>query len=301
MSDPIQMRLPAVGLIGPGTLGRPIAARLMRGGRPLAVHARRHEAALSLIEAGATWCATARELAAVSDIVFIVVSDTPDVEQVLFGPHGVIEGARPGALVIDLSTISPQASREFARRLAERGVDMLDAPVSGGEASAIDGTLSVMVGGGDAALARARPLLDVIGSTVVHVGEHGAGQVAKSCNQIITSVTIEAVAEALTLARRLGADPGRVRAALGGGFAASSALEQQGARMIARDFSPGLRAAVHARDLGIVIDSAHALGLDLPASAIAAQQLNALVGAGEGDLDTSAMIKVLERMIGDYR
>jgi 2-hydroxy-3-oxopropionate reductase len=300
----IDTRLPAAlhaGFIGPGIMGRPMAARLVRGGVSLAIHARRREAAASLLAAGAEWADSPAQLAAQVGIVFIMVSDTPDVEQVLFGPGGVAEGAARGSLVVVMSTIAPEATRGFAGRLTGLGIDMIDAPVSGGEAAAVAGSLSIMVGGPAASLERARPLLALMGSSIVHVGGHGAGQVAQSCNQVIAAVTIEAVAEALTLARRLGADPARVCAALAGGFAASRVLDEQGARMLSRDFSAGFRASLHGKSLGIVVDSAHALGLDLPATAIVAQQLNALVGAGDGDLDSSAMIRVLERMLGEER
>jgi 2-hydroxy-3-oxopropionate reductase len=301
MSETMHTPRPRIGLIGTGAMGGPMGARLLAAGWPLTVHARRRPGADALLAAGAQWAASPRELAACCEIVLTVVCEASDVEQVLFGANGVLEGARAGTLVIDLSTISAQAARGFAQRLGEHGVGMLDAPVIGDAVGASDGSLSMPVGGPDVLLERARPLLQVLARSVVHVGEHGAGQVAKSCNQIVAAVSIEAVAEALTLARRLGADPRRVQAALAGGFAASRVLDAHGARMIERRFEPGLHAALHAKDLGIVVDSAHALGLDLPAAALAAQQLNALVGAGEGSLDSSAMIKVLERMMGEQR
>jgi len=287
------------GFIGTGIMGRAMAANLMRAGVPLALHARQREAATALLAQGACWAGTPAELAAMSRVVLLMLPDAPDVESVLFGPKGVAASALQGTLVVDMSTHSPQAARAFALRLGERGIDMLDAPVSGDEAAAIAGTLSIMVGGPATVFERARVLLERMGSHVVHVGDHGAGQVAGACGQMMAAVTQQAVAEALTLARRLGVDPGRVRAALGGGFAASRALETQGARMLERNFDAGFRACLHGKDLGIVIDAAHALGLDLPATAVVAQQFNALVGAGEGDLDSSAVIKVLERMLGE--
>jgi 2-hydroxy-3-oxopropionate reductase len=227
-----------------------------------------------------------------------MVSDTPDVEQVILGRDGLIEGVRAGALVVDMSTISPSATRAMAGRLAENGLEMLDAPVSGGEAGAIDGVLSIMVGGSEAAFDRARPLFEIMGRNIVHVGGNGAGQVCKSCNQVLVSQTMAAVGEAIIMARASGVDPAKVRAALLGGSANSKILEIHGQRMIDADFEPGFKADLHRKDLRIVLEAAHELGIALPGTALVSQYLNALAGRGLGDLDSSALFKVLEDLSG---
>jgi 2-hydroxy-3-oxopropionate reductase len=228
--------------------------------------------------------------------VFTMVTTTADVEQVLLGPAGVIEAARPGSVVVILATISPGATRRIGAKLAEGGVETLDAPVSGGPVGATDGTLSIMVGGKPDVFERVKPLFQCLGKTIVHLGELGAGQVTKACNQLALVVTIQAVAEALALARRAGVDPGKVREALLGGLAQSRALEVLGSRMIERDFAPGMEARLHHKDMGIVLELAHELGIPLPAAALATQQLNALIGAGGGRRDPAGLIEVLERM-----
>jgi 2-hydroxy-3-oxopropionate reductase len=287
-----------LGFVGLGIMGRPMASNLMRGGHAMAVYARRAESMRPLADAGATACASAQEAAAQADVTFVMVSDTPDVEQVILGPGGCAEGARASSVVVDMSTISPAATRRIAQTLAERGIEMLDAPVSGGEVGAVNGTLSIMVGGKAEVFERVRPLFELMGKNIVHVGASGAGQVAKSCNQIVAAVTIEAVAEALLLARTNGVDAAKVREALLGGFAYSRVLELHGRRMLDEDFKPGFKARLHQKDMRIVLQSAHELGLGLPAAALAAQHINALVGSGEGDLDSSAIYKVLGRMSG---
>jgi 2-hydroxy-3-oxopropionate reductase len=285
-----------IGFIGLGIMGRPMALNLIKAGHRLAVWARRQEAAAPLSAAGARTAASPRELAAASDIVFTIVSDTPDVEQVLFGDLGVIHGIAPGSVVVDCSTISPAATRDMAVRLAERGVEMLDAPVSGGEVGAIQGTLSIMAGGNAEVFQRVQPLLACLGKNIVHVGESGAGQVAKACNQILAAVTIEGVAEALSFAARAGTDPAKVREALLGGFAYSRVLEFHGQRMLEGDYRPGFRSRLFQKDLRIVLDSAHQMGLALPAAAVVAQHFNAMAGAGEGDLDGAGLYRVIERL-----
>jgi 2-hydroxy-3-oxopropionate reductase len=285
-----------IGFIGLGIMGRPMALNLLKGGVSLVVWARRAESAMALADAGARVAASPRELAGESDILFTMVSDTPDVEQVLFGDDGVVHGAGPGSLVVDCSTISPAATRDMAARLAARGVEMLDAPVSGGEIGAVQGTLSIMVGGSAGAFQRVQPLFVLMGKNIVHVGGHGAGPVAKACNQILAAVTIEGVAEALNFATRAGADPAKVREALMGGFAYSRALEFHGKRMLEGDFKPGFRSRLFQKDLRIVLDNAHQMGLALPAAALAAQHFNAMVGAGEGDLDGAGLYRVIERL-----
>lgn len=285
-----------IGFIGLGIMGRPMALNLAKNGHALTVWARRPESMEALAEAGARTAASPQEVARQSDIVFVIVSDTPDVEQVIFGAGGIVHGAARGAVVVDMSTISPAAARDMAARLAAEGVEMLDAPVSGGEAGAVQGTLSIMAGGRPEVFERVKPLLQCMGRNIVHIGPSGSGQVAKSCNQILAAVTIEGVAEALNFAIRAGADPRRVREALLGGFAYSRALEIHGQRMLDGDFKPGFRVRLFQKDLRIVLDNAHQLGLALPAAALVAQHFNAQVGAGEGDLDGNSLFRVIERL-----
>ncbi len=287
-----------IGFIGPGIMGAPMAHNLIKAGHALSVYARRAEAAKSLVDAGATACASPLEVAKCSDVIFTIVSDTPDVESVLFGEQGVASAARPGTVIVDMSTISPTATRKFAGRLAALGIEMLDAPVSGGETGAINGTLSIMVGGKAEIFERVKPLFECMGKNIVHVGKNGAGQVAKACNQIVVAVTIEAVAEALTFARKNGVDPEKVREALMGGFAGSRIMEVHGKRMLDNDFKPGFKVGLHQKDMRIVMETAHQLGVALPATALVAQHLNALMGTHDADLDSSAIVKVIERMSG---
>jgi 2-hydroxy-3-oxopropionate reductase len=287
-----------VGFIGLGIMGRPMALNLKKAGHAVWAHGRRPVTMQVLTEAGCTGCASAAEVAANADIIFVMVSDTPDVEQVLFGEHGIVHRARAGQTVVDMSTISPVATREFAQRLQAKGVEMLDAPVSGGEVGAVNATLSIMVGGKKAAFEKIKPLFECMGKNIVHVGDHGAGQVAKACNQIVVGVTIEAVSEALTFARKNGVDAAKVRDALMGGFAGSKILEAHGKRMLDRDYKPGFKTKLHQKDLRIVMETAHQLGLALPGAALVAQHLNALMGSNDGELDSSAIIKVVERASG---
>ena len=289
------------GFVGLGIMGRPQALNVMKAGHAMVVWARRKESMQPLVDAGATACASPSEAAALADIVFVMVSDTPDVEQVIFGPKGIVEGARPGTVVVDMSTISPVATRDMAKRLAHKGIEMLDAPVSGGEVGAINGTLSIMVGGKPEVFARVKPLFECMGRNIVHIGTNGAGQVAKACNQIVAAVTLEAVSEGLTLARRNGVDPAKVRDALMGGFAYSKVLEVHGRRILERDFKPGFKAKLHRKDLKIVTDTAAHLGLTLPQASLIASHLNALVGLGCGDEDSAAVVKIIERAAGELR
>jgi 2-hydroxy-3-oxopropionate reductase len=285
-----------VGFIGLGIMGRPMALNLKHAGYDLAVYARRAESMAPLAAAGASTWASPAQLARHADVIFTMVSDTADVEQVILGPGGVLEGAAPGCVVVDMSSISASASRVIAQRLGARGLAMLDAPVSGGEIGAIEGTLSIMVGGEAEVFARVRPLLAVLERNIVHVGGSGAGQVCKSCNQIVVGATIAGVAEAILLARAAGVDPARVREALLGGFAGSRILEVHGQRMIDGHSDPGFKARLHQKDMRIVGEVAHDLGLGLPGAAACAQYLNALVGRGLGELDSAAIYKVLESM-----
>jgi 2-hydroxy-3-oxopropionate reductase len=275
-----------------------MALNLMRAGHKLWVYARRPEAMQALVKEGATACATPMEVATHADVIFMIVSDTPDVESVIFGEQGISKQARSGSVIVDMSTISPTATKEFAERLAKQGIEMLDAPVSGGEAGAIKATLSIMVGGKTKVFERVKPLFECMGKNIVHIGDNGAGQVAKACNQIVVAVTIEAVAEALTFARKNGADPAKVREALMGGFAGSKIMEVHGKRMLDNDFKPGFKVRLHQKDMRIVMETAHQLGMALPAAAMVTQHLNALMGTGDTDLDSAAVVKVVERMSG---
>lgn len=287
-----------VGFIGLGLMGRPMALNLLKAGYAVHVWARREATLAPLLAAGATAADSPAALAREVEVLITMVADAPDVEQIAFGPQGVIEGARPGLILIDMSTIAPAAAQAIATRLAAHGVTMLDAPVSGGEVGAIAGTLTIMVGGPAEAFERARPLFEAMGRSVTHIGEAGAGQVAKACNQIITGVGVAAVAEALNFAAASGVDGARVREALLGGFAYSKILENHGQRMLDRNFKPGFKAWMHQKDLRIVMEEAHRLGLALPAAAISAQLFNAMVGSGLGEEDSIAVLKLLETLSG---
>jgi len=285
-----------IAFIGLGIMGRPMALNLVRAGHDLFVHARRAESMAPLTEAGALGCPSPAEAARQAEVIFTMVSDTPDVEQVILGDEGILAGVAPGSLVVDMSTISPATTRALAARLAAHGVAMLDAPVSGGEGGAIAGTLSIMVGGSAAAFARARPLLETLGRNIVHVGDHGAGQVAKGCNQVVIAQTLMGIGEAFLLAKAAGVDPARVREALLGGFANSRVLEVHGQRLLDGDYAPGFKAKLHQKDMRIVLEAAHELGVALPGAAQFAQLLNALVGQGLGELDSSAVFRLQEAL-----
>ncbi len=290
-----------VGFIGLGIMGRPMALNLHKAGHALFVHGRRPESMAPLAQTGCTACTSAAEAAAQADVTIIMVSDTADVEQVIFGAGGVAHGAKPGSVVVDMSTISPTATRRFAEELGARGIEMLDAPVSGGDVGAINATLSIMVGGKAAVFERVRPLFAAMGKNIVHIGDNGAGQVAKACNQIVVAVTIEAVAEALTFARKSGVDAAKVRDALLGGFAASRILEVHGKRMLDNNYQPGFKTKLHQKDMNIVLQTAKELGLALPAAALVMQHMNALMGTGDGELDSAAVMKIIEHMSGVER
>jgi 2-hydroxy-3-oxopropionate reductase len=287
-----------IAYIGLGIMGRPMALNLLRAGYPVRVWARREEMMQPLIEAGATPCGSPADAADGADVVITNVSDTADVEEVVLGDRGVIEGAEPGSVVVDMSTISPTATRAIAERLAEKGVEMLDAPVSGGEKGAIDGTLSIMVGGKLAVFERVLPVFEILGSNIVHVGDNGAGQVTKACNQTIIAQTLAAIGEAFILARAAGVDPVRVREALLGGFAGSRVLDSHGGRMLAHDFRPGFKSHLHQKDMRIVLETANELGIALPGAALAGQLINALVGSGGGEDDSCAILRLQELLSG---
>jgi 2-hydroxy-3-oxopropionate reductase len=282
-------------------MGRPMALNLMHGGHPLTVWARRAESMQPLLDAGAGASVSPAGVAEVVDVVISMVADAPDVEQVMLGERGVASAGRSGLIAVDMSTIRPAAARDIGARLLAQSIDFLDAPVSGGEVGAIAGTLSIMVGGQVTAFDRARPAFACMGRNIVHVGDVGAGQVAKAANQIVTGVGVLTVAEALNFAARSGVDPARVREALLGGFAYSKILENHGQRMLDRNFKPGFKSWMHQKDMNIVMQSAHELGLCLPVSAATAQMYNAMVGLGLGEEDSIAILKLLERLSGGER
>ena len=284
-----------IGFIGLGIMGRPMAGHLIAGGHTLFVHTRSAPPA-ALLEQGATACATAREVAERADIVITMLPDTPDVETVLFGADGVAAGLSAGKTVIDMSSISPMATKDFARRIGELGCDYLDAPVSGGEVGAKAASLTIMVGGSEGAFEKARPLFELMGKNITLVGANGDGQTTKVANQIIVALTIEAVGEALLFASKAGADPARVRQALMGGFAASRILEVHGERMIARNFAPGFRVELHQKDLNLALQGARALGVSLPNTATCQELFNAASAGGGAAWDHSGMVRVLERL-----
>ena len=285
-----------LGFIGLGTMGRPMARNLLQGGHGLSVFARRPETARPLVDAGAVACPSPAAVAGQSDVIFTMVTGTSDVEQVVLGDGGVIHGARRGALVIDMSTIDPTSTRSMAAAMSERGIDMLDAPVSGGPRGATDAALTIMVGGPAAALERARPLFALLGPTVIHMGASGAGQTTKACHQLALLVTAQGAAEALTLAGCCGLDLERVRQVMMGGVASSRVLDLFGTRMASRDFSAGIESRLYHKDLDIALGLAHDRGAAVPAAALTMQFVNALVGRGRGRDDLSALITLVEEL-----
>jgi 2-hydroxy-3-oxopropionate reductase len=284
-----------LGFIGLGIMGAPMAGHLRAAGHELYV-ATRSKVPQALADAGAKPCGNAAEVARAADIVFTMLPDTPDVEGVLFGAQGVASGLSAGKTVVDMSSISPIATKEFAQRIGSQGCDYLDAPVSGGEVGAKAASLTIMVGGSEAAFERVKPLFALMGKNITHVGGVGDGQVTKVANQIIVALNIAAVGEALVFASKAGADPARVRQALMGGFAASRILEVHGERMIKRTFNPGFRITLHQKDLNLALQGAKALGVALPQTASAAQLMQAAQAQGWDQLDHSALVKALELM-----
>jgi 2-hydroxy-3-oxopropionate reductase len=284
-----------IGFIGLGIMGRPMALNLVKGGHAVTVWARRTESMQPLLAAGATGATNPADTARGSELVISMVADAPDVAEVM---RGVAQGAAPGLIAVDMSTIAPAAARRISKELAAAGIDFMDAPVSGGEVGAIAGTLSIMAGGSEAAFVRAGPAFECMGGNIVHVGASGAGQVAKAANQIVTAMGVLAVAEAFAFAAKNGVDRGKVREALLGGFAYSKILENHGQRMLDRNFKPGFKSWMHGKDLNIVMQTAHELGLCLPGSAATAQMFNAMVGSGMGDEDSVALLKLLEKLSG---
>ena len=285
-----------IGFIGLGIMGKPMALNLLRAGYPLSIYARRAEVAEPFTKAGATAFSSPVELAASGvDIIILMVPGTSEVEEVLIGKKGALQSAKPGCIVIDMSTISAAATQRLATQLGRKDIAMLDAPVSGGEQGAIDGTLSIMVGGKTETLEKVRPILKKLGQQIIHISEqNGAGQIAKACNQIVIAETIVAVSEALLLAKASGIDPAKVREALLGGFANSRVLEVHGQRMLNGDYTPGFKSVLHRKDMHLALEQAHQAGVDLPCATEAMHSLDRLVLKGHGDLDSAAMHLLVE-------
>jgi 2-hydroxy-3-oxopropionate reductase len=284
-----------IGFVGLGTMGSPMAGHLIQAGHQLFVHTR-SKVPEAIATSSATQCTHARGVAERADIIIVMVPDTPDVDAALFAEKGIAAGLTKGKVVVDMSSISPIATKAFAQKINALGCDYLDAPVSGGEVGAKNATLSIMVGGPDAVFERVKPLFELMGKNITLVGGNGDGQTAKVANQIIVALNIEAVAEALLFAARAGADPARVRQALMGGFAASKILEVHGERMIKRSFEPGFRIELHQKDLNLALSSARDLGVALPSTAMAQQLFSDCVAHGGKAWDHSAMVRALEKM-----
>ncbi len=283
-----------IGFIGLGVMGKPMAQNLLKAGHPLVVNTRTRAKANDLLQAGATWADTPMQIAAQSDAVITMLPDSPDVELVVAGKDGVLDGARPGLLLIDMSTISPMIARKLAKAAESRHVEMLDAPVSGGEVGAINATLSIMVGGAERAFNRAMPILQALGKNIVRIGDSGAGQIAKAANQIVVGLTIEAISEALVLAKKAGGDPALVRQALLGGFAQSRVLDAHGQRMLDRNFKAGARVRTHHKDLNIALALGKEFGVPLPVTEMVDGMLNEMLTASKGDLDHSSLVTWVE-------
>jgi 2-hydroxy-3-oxopropionate reductase len=284
-----------VGFIGLGIMGRPMAKNLMGAGYELVLHNRSPEKAEELAKEGnATAAGSPREVAETCNIVITMLPDSPDVEAVVTGEGGVLEGIRDGALLVDMSTISPVVTEELSEKVREKGASMLDAPVSGGDVGAIEGALSIMVGGSEEDFERARPLFDVMGKVATHVGPIGAGQVVKACNQIVVALTIEAVSEALVLGSKGGVLPEKLVEALSGGLAGSAVMEAKKEKFFSHDFEPGFRIELHHKDLGIALAAGREYGVALPVTAIVDQMLEASKAKGRGDRDHSALLTLLE-------
>ena len=287
-----------LGFIGLGVMGRPMALNLMKHGHEMGVYSRRDASAAPLVDTGAKRYDSPAALAGASEVVFSMVTTSSDVEAIALGDDGIVAGARAGTVLVDMETISPAVARAVAAKLAQKGIDMIDAPVSGGPAGAEQATLSIMAGGEARVFERVKPLFECLGKTIVHMGGHGAGQTTKACNQLALLVTAQGTAEALTLARRNGLDPAKVREVMLGGIASSRVLDLFGKRMAERDFAAGIEARLYHKDLAIVLDLAHGLGQGLPSAAVVMQSINAIMGRGAGGDDLSSLIKVVESLGG---
>ena len=287
-----------IGFIGLGLMGKPMAGHLLKAGFPLTVHNRSRDAVAELVAAGAQEAHSPKEVAAQSDIVFTCLPDSPDVEQVVLGPNGTIDAAHPGLIVVDHSTIKPATARKIAEVLTASGISFVDAPVSGGQLGAQNGTLTIMIGGDAAALERARPAMQAYGKAITHIGASGAGQVAKACNQIMVAAQMSAMAELLIFARKADVDPRKVVEAIRGGAAQCWTLDNKPQRLFAGNRQPGFKAHMQAKDLHIVMDSAGELGIPLPATEVNARLYDEMLQMDLGDLDNSAVIAVIEKMSG---
>jgi 2-hydroxy-3-oxopropionate reductase len=283
-----------IGFIGLGIMGRPMARNLLKAGYPLVVHSRSQGPVDEIVAAGARRAGSPREVAAQVEVLVTMLPNSPDVELVALGKDGIIEGARPGLLFIDMSTISPLVSRKVGEALRARGVRMLDAPVSGGEKGAIDAALSIMIGGDKADVEAAMPVLSALGKTITHLGPLGAGGFTKLANQIVVAVNLTALGEALTLARKAGLDRELTLRALGGGLAGSRCLDQKTPNYVAGQYPPGFKIDLHFKDLGLIMETGRALGVPLPVTALVQEMFNALRVKGRGSLDHSAVITLLE-------
>ena len=290
------MDKPTIGFIGLGIMGKPMARNLLKAGYPLVVHNRSRASVDELSKEGAQPAARSQEVASRSELVITMLPDSPDVELVYAGENGVFAGTKPGTLLIDMSSISPVVTRKLAAEAEIRGVDMLDAPVSGGEAGAIGATLSIMIGGKASAVERAMPIFQVLGKNIVHVGDAGAGQVTKAANQMVVGTTIAIVSEALVLAAKAGVDPAKVRQALLGGFAQSKILDAHGQKMLERNFKPGFRVRLHEKDMKIALATGLEYGVPLMVSSTVAQMMTAMRSMGNGELDHSGLVRLVEEL-----
>ena len=287
-----------VGFIGLGIMGRPMARNLLKAGYPLVVHSRSPGPVDEIVKAGGKAAGSSREVAGQCDVLITMLPNSPDVEQVALGPGGIVEGARRGLVLVDMSTISPIVSQKIGRALEARGVAMLDAPVSGGEKGAIDGALSIMVGGDPKVFESVRPILQAMGKTITLLGPLGFGGFTKLANQIIVAGNLTALAEALTLGRKAGLDRELLLTALAGGLAGSKCLEQKRPNYLAGTYNPGFKVELHYKDLGLIMESARALGVPLPATAVVQELFNAMRVKGRGGLDHSGIITLLEDLAG---
>lgn len=290
------MSNPTVGFIGLGIMGKPMARNLLKAGYSLVVHNRSRATVEELSKEGAQAAANSKELAERSEIIITMLPDSPDVELIYAGENGIFSRVKSGSLIIDMSSISPIVARKLAAEAEKRSCDMLDAPVSGGEAGAIGATLSIMIGGKAAAVERAMPIFQVLGKNIVHVGDAGAGQVTKAANQMVVGTTIAIVGEALVLAKKAGVDPAKVRQALLGGFAQSKILEAHGQKMLDRNFKPGFRIRLHEKDMKIALATGSEFGVPLMVTGVVGQMMTAMKGMGNGDLDHSGLVRLIEQL-----
>lgn len=298
MKDQMGISHKKIGFIGLGIMGRPMALNLLKAGHPVLVYGRRQAVLDELTAAGASAAASPKEVAGNSDIVITMLPDSPDVEAVVAGAEGILAGAKPGMLLIDMSTISPVSTKAISAELSKAGVRMLDAPVSGGDKGAVAGTLSIMAGGDREDFEKAKPLFEAMGKTITYCGPIGSGQIVKACNQIVVALVIEAISEALVLGSKAGVDPEIILNVLGGGLAQTRVMDMRGPTMIRHDFTPGFKARLHRKDLNIVLQAARENGVTLPVTALVDQMFTKLVASDKGDLDHSALLTVIEELSG---